>query len=90
MVYNTHIYAHNTLIEQLTLSMRTNIELDDALVEEAFKLTNLRTKKDLLHLALQELIRARKKRNLLDLSGQIQLVPDYDYKVLRENRNVSS
>ena len=70
--------------------MRTNVELDDALVEEAFRLTNLRTKKDLLHLALQELIRACKKPNLLDLSGQIQFAPDYDYKALRENRNVSS
>jgi Arc/MetJ family transcription regulator len=70
--------------------MRTNVELDDALVEEAFQLTNLRTKKELLHLALQELIRVRKKPNLLDLSGQIQFTPDYDYKALRENRNVSS
>jgi Arc/MetJ family transcription regulator len=70
--------------------MRTNVELDDSLVEEAFQLTNLRTKKDLLHLALQELIRIRKRRNLLDLSGQIQFASDYDYKALRENRNVSS
>jgi Arc/MetJ family transcription regulator len=69
--------------------MRTNIELDDALVEEAFRLTNLRTKKELINLALQELIRTRKKRNLLDLSGQIEFSPDYDYKALRENRNVS-
>ena len=69
--------------------MRTNIELDDGLIEEAFRLTNVRTKKELIHLALQELIRARKKRNLLDLSGQIQFTPDYDYKALQENRNVS-
>jgi Arc/MetJ family transcription regulator len=60
--------------------MRTNIELDDGLVEEAFRLTNVRTKKELIHLALQELIRVRKKRDLLDLSGQIQFTPDYDYK----------
>jgi hypothetical protein len=43
----------------------------------------------LINLALQELIRTRKKRNLLDLSGQIEFSPDYDYKALRENRNVS-
>lgn len=42
--------------------MRTKIELDDALVEEAFRLTNARTKKDLLNLALQELIRSRKRK----------------------------
>jgi Arc/MetJ family transcription regulator len=29
--------------------MRTNIELDDGLVEEAFRLTNVRTKKELIH-----------------------------------------
>ena len=31
--------------------MRTNIEINDKLVEEAFSLTNVRTKKDLLELS---------------------------------------
>jgi Arc/MetJ family transcription regulator len=66
--------------------MRTNIDLDDALVAEAFSLTNIRTKKALLHLALQELIRVRKKKNLLDLAGQIQFSSDYDHKNLRAIR----
>lgn len=66
--------------------MRTNIELDDALVEEAFRLTNVRTKKELIHLALQELIKARLRKNLLDLAGKIQLRDDYDYKDLRQTR----
>ena len=43
----------------------------------------------LISFALEELIRTRKKRNLLDLSGQIQFSTDYDYKALRTNRNVS-
>ncbi|MBC8123173.1 MAG: type II toxin-antitoxin system VapB family antitoxin [Gemmatimonadaceae bacterium] len=67
--------------------MRTNIELDDALLEEAFRLTGVRTKKDLIHLALQELIKARQKKNLLDLAGKIQLRDDYDYKDLRQTRH---
>ena len=67
--------------------MKTNIELDDALVEEAFRLTNVRTKKDLLNLALKELIHSRKKKNLLDLAGKVKLCDDYDYKALRENRH---
>lgn len=66
--------------------MRTNIELDDALVEKAFRLTNVRTKKELIHLALQELIKARLRKNLLDLAGKIQLRDDYDYKDLRQTR----
>ena len=77
-----HIVIHIT-----SRPMRTNIELDDALVEEAFRLTNVRTKKDLLNLALQELIRSRKKKNLLDLAGKVQLRDDYDYKALRETRH---
>ena len=68
------------------MPMRTNIDLDDALVEEAFRLTDVRTKKELLHLALQEFIRARKKKNLLDLAGKIQFDENYDHKALRTTR----
>jgi len=64
--------------------MRTNIDIEDKLVEEAFSLTGLHTKKELVHLALRELINARKKKNLFDLSGQIQFHSDYDHKKLRE------
>ena len=65
--------------------MRTNIEIDDKLMEEAFSLTNVRTKKELVHLALQELITAKKKKDLLELSGKIQFHEGYDYKSLRGN-----
>jgi Arc/MetJ family transcription regulator len=69
--------------------MITNVEINEELVKEALQLTQLKTEKELIELALQELISTRKKRNLLDLSGQIQFSTDYDYKALRENRNVS-
>ena len=65
--------------------MRTNIEIDDKLMEEAFKLTNVRTKKELVHLALIEFVKAKKKKDLLDLSGKIQFHEGYDYKALRGN-----
>ena len=64
--------------------MRTNIDLDDLLMQEAFALTGVRTKKELVHLALNELIRVRKKKSLLDLSGKIQFRRGYDHKALRE------
>ncbi len=63
--------------------MRTNIVIDDALLEEAFKYTNLKTKKDLIHLALQELIDNHKKISLLDIKGKINFDKGYDYKKLR-------
>jgi len=63
--------------------MRTNIVIDDALLEEAFKYTDVKTKKDVIHLALQELVDNHKKLSLLDLKGSISLADDYDYKTLR-------
>lgn len=67
--------------------MRTNIVLDETLVNEAAALTGVRTKRELIDLALRELIRSRKKLNLLDLAGKIQLADDYDHKGLRELRH---
>ncbi|HIK11847.1 MAG TPA: type II toxin-antitoxin system VapB family antitoxin [Oscillatoriaceae cyanobacterium M33_DOE_052] len=69
--------------------MKTSIELNEELVKEALQLTNFQTEQELINFALEELVRARKKHNLLDLSGEIELLPDYDYKALRRNRNVS-
>lgn len=67
--------------------MRTNIELDDALVAEAFRLTTAKTKKELIQQALETLIQTRKKKNLLDLAGKIQFTDGYDYKALRADRH---
>jgi Arc/MetJ family transcription regulator len=66
--------------------MRTNIVLDDDLVEEAARLSGIRTKKDLVHEALRVFIAARKRKSLLDLAGKIEFAPGYDYKALRQAR----
>jgi Arc/MetJ family transcription regulator len=66
--------------------MRTNVVLDDELVRQAFALTGARTKKDLLHLALSELVRIRRKRDLLDLAGRLRFRDDFDWKALRGTR----
>jgi Arc/MetJ family transcription regulator len=66
--------------------MRTNIVLDDKLVEEAMKLSNATSKKELVSKALQEFVSTRKRLNLLDLDGKIEFEKDYDYKGLREGQ----
>jgi Arc/MetJ family transcription regulator len=66
--------------------VRTNIVLDETLVKEATILTGVRTKRELIDLALRELIRSRCKLNLFDLAGKIQLVGDCNHKQLRELR----
>jgi Arc/MetJ family transcription regulator len=68
--------------------MQITLNLDEALINEALQLTNLTTQEELLKLALQELVRSRRKKNLLDLAGQVRFAPDFDYKALRETRHV--
>lgn len=61
--------------------MQTNIDIEDKLIEEAlFESQIYASEQELIKFAWQELIRQRKKPNLLDLSGKIQLVDNYDYK----------
>ena len=69
--------------------MRTNIVLDDNLVQEAFALTGVRTKRDLVHMALKELVRRRRKRDLTELAGKIRLREDFDHKAMRQTRHGS-
>jgi Arc/MetJ family transcription regulator len=66
--------------------MRTNINLDDQLVEEAFKLSRARTKKELIHEALEEFVQSRRRLNLLDLEGRIEFSRVYNYKKMREGK----
>ena len=63
--------------------MRTNIVLDDELMDEAFKRSRAKTKKELIHEALKEYVENRKKMDLRDLKGKIDFHDDYDYKKLR-------
>nr|NJM01452.1 type II toxin-antitoxin system VapB family antitoxin [Desulfobacula sp.] len=66
--------------------MRTNIVLDDSLVNEAILLSGVKTKKDVISLALQEFVMSRKRLNLLKLAGKIKFREDYDYKSCREGK----
>ena len=66
--------------------MRTNVVLDESLVDEALKLSNAKTKKQLIHEALKEFVDNRKRLNLLDLSGKIKFAEGYDYKRMREGK----
>jgi Arc/MetJ family transcription regulator len=66
--------------------MRTNIVIDEKLLREAFSVSEARTKKDLIHEALRVLVSVRKRKDLTELAGKIDLTDDYDHKVLRKMR----
>jgi Arc/MetJ family transcription regulator len=66
--------------------MRTNIVIDDELLNEAFSVSNAKTKKDLIHEALREFIRLKKRKDLTDLAGTISFHKNFDHKKLRKLR----
>jgi Arc/MetJ family transcription regulator len=66
--------------------MRTNIVIDETLLKEAFAVSRAKTKKDLVHEALRELIRLRKRKDLTELAGKIDFYERYDHKKLRKVR----
>lgn len=64
--------------------MHTNIDIDENLIREALELGGLKTKKAIVNEALAEYVRVRKQQDILDLFGQIDYDPDYNYKAARK------
>jgi Arc/MetJ family transcription regulator len=66
--------------------MRTNIDIDNDLLEQAFALSNVRTKKELIHEALKEFIKLKRRKDLTELAGFIEFERNFDHKNLRKTR----
>jgi Arc/MetJ family transcription regulator len=66
--------------------MRTNIDIDDDLLEEARRLTNIKSKKEIVHEALRVLISFSKRKPLSDIRGKVNFSPDYNYKSARSGK----
>jgi Arc/MetJ family transcription regulator len=58
--------------------MRTNIEIDDALMEEARSLSRLETKKAVVEAALKLLVQIKKQERIKTLRGQLHWDGDLD------------
>jgi Arc/MetJ family transcription regulator len=52
--------------------VRTNIVIDDELLAEAQRLCGTPTKRATVEFALQELVRRRERRKVLDLRGKVE------------------
>ena len=50
---------------------RTNIELDQGLVNDCFKATGIKTQKALIDYALRELLRHERQSEILELKGKV-------------------
>ena len=65
--------------------MRTNIDIDEAVMREAQRLLGTRTKRETVDLALRELVARHRRLGVLDLRGRVHWEGD-----LAESRRGSS
>jgi Arc/MetJ family transcription regulator len=63
-----NVYAKS---EVTYLMKRTNIVLDDKLVEECFNATGIKTQRALIDHALRELLRHESQTKILELKGKV-------------------
>ncbi len=60
------------------MCMRTNVEIDDAVMAEVQRLTGVRTKREAVDLALRELVARHRRLGILDLRGKVHWEGDLD------------
>lgn len=58
--------------------MRTNIEIDDDLMKKALKYSKLKTKKEIIHEALNEYVKYQLRLKMLSLQGKVKWISDLD------------
>lgn len=71
----------------MELDMRTNIDIDDKIMQDAMRAGGFKTKKETVEVALKALARQRKsQRKILELFGKIEFDPAYDHRKMRESK----
>jgi len=58
--------------------MRTNIEINDKLMNDVLKATGVKTKKEAVELGLKMLIRLKKQENIKNYRGKLRWTGDLD------------
>ena len=64
--------------------MRTNVVIEDKLIEEGLAYTGLKTKRELVNFALKDLVNRKKRKAILALEGKLHW--EGNLKEMRENR----
>ncbi len=67
--------------------MRTNVIIDDDLMESALKLSGLKTKKDAIEAGLQLLVKLNRQAKVRDFRGKLRWVGNLD-EMRTDNRNL--
>ena len=59
-------------------TMRTNIVIDDKLMKETLRATGLKTKREVVELGLQTLLRLRRQESIRQFRGKLKWQGDLD------------
>lgn len=66
--------------------MPTNLAIDEKLLEEALRISGLKTKKSVVNEALREFVRRRKQKDIVSLFGKVSMEKSSAYKRARKVR----
>ena len=68
--------------------MRTTLAVKEELIEQVKALSGVKTKKEAVEIALEEFIKRRKSRKLIDLEGKVNLSVDLAGLLDRRRKDV--
>jgi Arc/MetJ family transcription regulator len=74
----------------LEASMKTTLAIDEKLLDEAKTLSGAKTKREAVEIALNEFVRKKKARKLLDLENKVELSFTLKELLSRRKRQDSS
>ncbi|MCW7483221.1 type II toxin-antitoxin system VapB family antitoxin [Leptospira kanakyensis] len=64
--------------------MATNLNIDSKLLDEAYSISGLKTKRETVNTALIEFIKKHKQKEIIKFFNSIEYDPKVDYKKLRK------
>ena len=73
-----YIPFNNTHFSDRAAHMRTNIVIDDNLLERAMRVTGAKTKREAVELGLASLVRLKEQEDIRDLRGKLRWTGDLD------------
>jgi Arc/MetJ family transcription regulator len=63
--------------------MRTNIDIDDKLMEQALRLSGLKTKRAVIEAALRMFVQVKRQSDISKLAGKVEFWDDVDDRAER-------
>ncbi|WP_341532070.1 type II toxin-antitoxin system VapB family antitoxin (plasmid) [Nostoc sp. UHCC 0302] len=66
--------------------MTINLQIDEALIQEALAVSNQQTERDVVEQALREYVQRRQQAKVIELFGTIDYDENYNYKQQRHKK----